>query len=350
MNMLRTAVCLSLAFAAMSFSAPIESSEMLTAFKEYTVQFNKTYDSTELAARLDAFAYNMRKIDELNTIEGQEIYGLTKFSDLSPAEFKFRYLTYSRSSFDRSTVPVVDIAVAPGSILNVSGTVDWRTKHKVTPVKDQGQCGSCWAFSATEAVESAWLMAGNTQEILAPQQITSCDRVDEGCNGGDTPTAYKYVEKAGGMVTEKDYPYKSGKTGKTGKCRIKKKMKRVVSIKGFTYATTPKPNLEADAGKWQANEAKMATAMSKMGPMSICVDAESWQNYKKGVVTKTCKKQLDHCVQAVGYNMGDANGAGAYWIVRNSWNTDWGLDGYIHVGYGGNYCGISDEATFATIQ
>merc|ERR1711924_442260 len=125
------------------------------------------------------------------------------------------------------------------------------------------------------------------------------------------------------------------------------KMKRVVPIKGFTYATTPKPNLEAEVGKWKANEAKMATAMATKGPLSICVDAESWQNYKKGIVTKTCKKQLDHCVQVVGYNM-DNNGK-PYWIVRNSWNTDWGLDGYIYVGYGGDYCGISEEATFVTV-
>lgn len=342
---LRSVLCFAF-LAASALAAPIDS-EMLGAFQQYALQFNKSYDSSELAARLSAFAANVKRVDELNAIEGEEVYGLTKFSDLTPEEFKARYLTYTRSSFDRSKVPVFDAAVEPGSLLNVSGSIDWRTKKKVTPVKDQGQCGSCWAFSATEAVESAWLMAGNAQEILSPQQITSCDKKDLGCNGGDTPTAYKYVEKAGGMVTEKDYPYGSGKNGKTGRCTIKSRMKRVVQIKGFTYATTPKPNLEAEVGKWQANEAKMATAMAQKGPMSVCVDAESWQHYKKGVVTKTCKKELDHCVQAVGYNM-DSNG-NPYWIVRNSWNTDWGLDGYIHVGYGGDYCGISDEATFVTV-
>lgn len=341
-------VFLAVAFVAVSFSAPIDS-DLLGAFQQYTVQFNKTYESSEHGARLEAFAYNLRQINELNSVEGQEIYGLTKFSDLTPTEFKARYLTYTRSTFDRSTAPVFDLDVAPGSVLNVSGTIDWRTKKKVTPVKDQGQCGSCWAFSATEAVETAWLMAGNSQEILAPQQLTSCDKKDLGCNGGDTPSAYKYVEKAGGMVTEKDYPYKSGKSGKSGKCSIKKKMKRVVSIKGFTYATTPKPDLEADAGKWQANEAKMATVMSTQGPLSICVDASVWQNYKKGIVTKTCKQQLDHCVQVVGYNIATDADGGSYWIVRNSWNTDWGEDGYIRVGYGGDYCGISEEATMVTL-
>jgi len=347
-NIMMRSLFLAALVAVVSMAAPIDN-EMLGAFQQYTLQFNKTYDSAELSQRLEAFVFNLRQIDELNTIEGEEVYGLTKFSDLTPKEFKARYLTYQRSSLDRSSVPVLDLDVAAGSLLNASGQVDWRTKKKVTPVKDQGQCGSCWAFSATEQIESAWLMAGNSQEILAPQQITSCDKKDEGCNGGDTPTAYKYVEKAGGMVTEKDYPYKSGKSGNSGKCSIKTKMKRVVSIKGFTYATPPKPDGEVDGGRWKANEAKMATAMSTMGPMSICVDATTWQNYKKGVVTKTCKQQLDHCVQAVGYNIGADAAKGSYWIVRNSWNTDWGEDGYIRVGYGGDYCGIANEATFVTL-
>ena len=88
----------------------------------------------------------------------------------------------------------------------------------------------------------------------------------------------------------------------------------------------------------------MALNMEAKGPVSVCVDASVWQNYVKGVVTKTCKQQLDHCVQAVGY---DTSATKPYWIVRNSWNTDWGIEGYIYVGMGGDYCGIADEATIA---
>merc|ERR1711998_522988 len=160
---------------------------------------------------------------------------------------------------------------------------------------------------------------------------------DDGCNGGDTPTAYNYVKKAGGIVSEKEYPYSSGK-GKTGRCKKNDLSPKVVKIKGFTYATPP---ALAETGK-KPDEDKMAQNIATKGPASVCVDAESWQNYKKGVVTRTCKKQLDHCVQAVGYNK---EAAKPYWIVRNSWNTDWGVDGYIYVGMGGDYCGIADEAT-----
>jgi len=345
------ATCLSLVFAACVVAMPAADDYMATAFVEYASAFNKTYSEAEAPARFEAFKSNVAKINANNAVEGAEVYGLTKFSDLTAAEFK-QFLGYKQrtNDIDRAAVPVIEDSGDANAT-----SVDWRTKGKVTPVKDQGQCGSCWAFSATEAVETAWLMAGKPQQILAPQQITSCDKVDMGCNGGDTPTAYKYVQKAGGMVLNKAYPYTSGKKGKTGKC-IKADLKnKVVKITGFKYSTKPKPNEKnADAQKWQPGEDKMASVMSTGGPISVCVDAESWQNYKKGVVTKTCKQQLDHCVQAVGYVKKKKGGrgkgkSGSYWIVKNSWNTDWGNQGYIYVGMGGNYCGISNEATMATV-
>lgn len=306
------------------------------AFANYQMQFNKTYaDDAEFGARMEAFKANVLEINELNQVEGEEIFGLTKYSDLSKDEFKARFLSGYKPTY--ASGPVLNEAELGNVTANA---VDWRTKGKVTPVKDQQQCGSCWAFSATEAIESAWLMAGNTQQILAPEQIVACDKTDLGCNGGDTPTAYKYVQKAGGMVTEKTYPYTSGK-GKTGRCMKNKLSPKVVKIKGFSYATPPKAK-----GKRKPNEKTMAAAMASKGPVSVCVDAEKWQNYKKGVITRTCKQQLDHCVQAVGYNQA---GGKPYWIVRNSWNTDWGIKGYIYVGMGGNYCGIANEATIVQV-
>merc|ERR1711907_27583 len=329
-------LCLSLAFAACVVAMPAAEDYMATAFVEYASAFNKTYTEAEAPARFEAFKANIAKINANNAIEGSEVYGLTKFSDMSAEEFK-QYLGYKPVISDaaRDAIPVIEDS---GNV--TANAVDWRTKGKVTPVKDQQQCGSCWAFSATEAIESAWLMAGNTQQILAPEQIVACDKTDLGCNGGDTPTAYKYVQKAGGMVTEKTYPYTSGK-GKTGRCMKNKLSPKVVKIKGFSYATPPKAK-----GKRKPNEKTMAAAMASKGPVSVCVDAEKWQNYKKGVITRTCKQQLDHCVQAVGYNQA---GGKPYWIVRNSWNTDWGIKGYIYVGMGGNYCGIANEATIVQV-
>jgi C1A family cysteine protease len=324
-------------FLALAASFPLDDS--LGAFQSYREMYNRTYDDAEVPKRLAAFKASVLEINELNKIEGEEIFGLTKFSDLTKDEFKARYLTGFKptDAIDRENAPLVDDV----DFNNVNATsLDWRTKGKVTPVKDQQQCGSCWAFSATEAIESAWLMAGNSQQILSPQQIVSCDKKDLGCNGGDTPTAYKYVQQAGGMVTAKKYPYTSGK-GKNGRCLRNKLNPKVVKIKGFAYATPPKSK-----GKRKPNEKTMAATMAAKGPVSVCVDAGVWQNYKRGVLTRTCKQQLDHCVQAVGYSQ---SGNKPYWIVRNSWNTDWGIKGYVYVGMGGDYCGIANEATIVQV-
>jgi len=209
-----------------------------------------------------------------------------------------------------------------------AASIDWR-KHSpavLTPVKDQGQCGSCWAFSATEQIETDVAMATGKLYTLAPQQIVSCDKTDLGCNGGNTETAYKYVEKAG-LEAESSYPYKSGRSGKDGRCEYSKS-KTVVSI--GSYSTVSKS---------ARSEGKMLTQIKK-SPISVCVDATKWQTYQRGVLGKSCGTKLDHCVQAVGYNAAEG-----YWVVRNSWNTDWGEKGYIYVKEGVDACGIAKDAT-----
>jgi len=325
-------------------AAPTSLDEVTLAnsFNEYVVAFNKTYVEEEIGRRFEAFKINLQQINTDNELEGSEVYGLTKFSDIHPDEFRARFLTFKRDpANDRNNVPVFE-----STETNATKSIDWRKQKKVTPVKDQGQCGSCWAFSTTEAVESAWLMSGKPQQILSTQEVVACDKKDLGCNGGDTVSAYKFLQKNGGMATAKAYPDTSSKRGKTGKCIKADEKKKVVAVTGFSYATPPKPDMDEDK-KWKANEVKMAASMTTAGPLSICVDAEKWQNYKKGIITKTCKQQLDHCVQAVGY---DQTGPKPYWIVRNSWNTDWGIDGYIHVGMGHNYCGIANEATIVAVK
>jgi len=207
---------------------------------------------------------------------------------------------------------------------------DWRNyvPHPITPVKVQGQCGSCWAFSATEEIESAWILSGHNLTLLSEQQIVDCDKSDAGCNGGDTPTAYQYVISAGGLETEAAYPY----TAKDGKCSAT--APKVATITGFKYATSKK------------NETQLLNALATIAPISICVDAASWDSYAGGVLTK-CGSKLDHCVQLVGYGTDSASGLD-YWEVRNSWGTSWGENGYIKLKRGSNICGIADEATIAT--
>jgi C1A family cysteine protease len=231
----------------------------------------------------------------------------------------------------------------------VPASYDWRQPDQgrpvgVTAVKDQGQCGSCWAFSATEEVESAWILAGHAAVDLAPQQTVSCDTTDGGCNGGDTVSAYAYMEK-NGVEAEKSYPYTSGASGDSGTCKYKSS-EVVAKISSFVYATP-----SCDNACNRQDETQLAASLYNSAPVSICVDAEPWQSYTSGILTAAsgCKmaySDLDHCVQLVGFGV-DADVP--FWSVRNSWAADWGEAGYIRLKRGDNTCGVADEATIVKI-
>lgn len=326
---------IAVALVAAAAAATALSTDELDAvrFSSFMTQFNKTYAGAENAKRFTIFQSNLRKSERMNIDEGEEVFGVTKFSDLTVEEFRSMYLMPKGTIKSMPNVGLANVSALPKAPSNF----DWRThKGAVTAVKDQGQCGSCWAFSATENIESVWaLQGGNPLTELSVQQIVSCDRnKDEGCNGGDTPTAYAYVTKAGGLETEANYPYKSG-NGRTGVCHVAKS-KEVAKFDGFHYVS-----------RLGSQEKSMTSYLATKAPLSICVDAETWQNYKSGVLKKSCGKQLDHCVMAVGYEL---NANTPYWIVRNSWNTDWGIDGYIYLEYGDNECGVAKEATSTYIN
>lgn len=206
--------------------------------------------------------------------------------------------------------------------------IDWRQKGAVTPVKNQEQCGSCWAFSATESIESCNFVAGNKLDVLAPEQIVDCDTTCNGCQGGLPSSAFQYVMGAGGQEWSKDYPYTAG-GGQAGQCQFKKS-DVAETIRGWSYATQEK------------SETAMMDAMATKGPLSVCVDASAWQFYSGGVMQpSSCGTQLDHAVQAVGYTS-------QYWIVRNSWGESWGEQGYIRLAYGQNTCGVAQLPTYCT--
>jgi C1A family cysteine protease len=289
----------------------------------------------ETSTRFQNFKQSLQIISANNKmVEGSRgaVFALNKFSDLSAEEFRAQYLM---PDFLPTPEEQRDYLVTPSTVA-VPAAFDWRTKSKVTAIKNQGQCGSCWAFSATENIESVWMikksLTNHTMAPLAPQQIVDCDRVDGGCNGGDTPTAYKYVINAGGIETEKEYPYR----GEDGNCKFEKS-KVYAHITGYKYAAK------------KGEEAIMMEHVFSESPLSICVDAEKWQFYSHGVMTgPQCARRvsLDHCVQIIGY---DHTHNPPYWLVRNSWGTDWGEKGLIMLEYGQNTCGVTDEATTAVI-
>jgi len=311
---------------------PIPKTKMM--FNNFIRKYNKTYSKEEYNQRFQNFQASIRRAAELNRKSPKATYGITKFSDMTPEEFSSTVLmknpiTPSR----RNDVGVLDIRVSKEE-LPVS--FDWRNKGAVTPVKNQEQCGSCWAFSVTENVESMWILANkatNSTVKLSPQQIVDCDDSDLGCDGGDPPTAYAYIIQTGGLEPAKDYPY----TAQDGTCNFKAQDVQA-KISSWKYATS------------DYSETTLQQNLVGWGPLSICVDASNWQDYQSGVMTwEECAwvNILDHCVQLVGYqtqsNLGD------YWIVRNSWGTDWGISGYIWLEMGSDTCGIAHEATCSVV-
>jgi cathepsin F len=301
-------------------------------WNQWKATHNKVYTAQEESIRFQNFLQSLQRIAKLNAKATSAKFGLNKFSDMSVSEFRSFYLlknpiAMNETAADRKYLPVDKTQALPDKF-------DWREKGGVTAVKDQRQCGSCWAFSATENIESVWMLKNgrNASNMvpLSPQQIVDCDSYDGGCEGGNPPTAYQYVIEAKGMDTNADYPY----TGVDGNCHFNAQ-KVYAKITNWAYACS----------YWQ--EDTLRASLVQNGAPSICVDAANWQDYVGGVMTGLeCAwvNILDHCVQAVGYDM---TASTPFWIVRNSWGTGWGENGYIRLEYGDNTCGLTNEASSA---
>jgi len=311
---------------------PLADQELRAQFTDFVQKYNKVYTADEFDTRFANFKASVARSAALNAKSPSAQFGITKFSDMSADDFRSTVLMTSVPKKSNAPAPVMDTS----SFAAAPATYDWRDHNAVTPVKDQGQCGSCWAFSATEAIESAWILKGHATPStinLAPQQIVDCDTIDgvQGCNGGLTESAYDYIKQAGGQEPNADYPY----TAKNGVCKFKA-ADVVAKISGYT--SIPK------------DEASLPSTLASTGPLSICLDAASWQDYQSGVMSNTqccplLKCQMDHCVQLVGYN---STASTPYWIVRNSWNTDWGVKGYIYLEMNKNTCGLANDVTWPT--
>jgi len=312
--------------------------ELRRQFVSFQQQFNRVYATQdEFEHRFGIFSQNMKKAAQLSKLNPRATFGVNKFSDMSHEEFSGKYLM---------NVDFKNDYVAPAPKTNFSTkktnsafscspnptTFDWGSCGVITPVYNQGQCGSCWAFSATETIESYFAIAGNPLTELAMEQIVDCDTAgsDEGCNGGFPTGAYQYVESAGGIESLADYPY-TAEGGESGTCAFSQS-DVVATVTGYQ-------SINGETGLYQQ------TSSSSGGPVSVCVDASSWQTYTGGVLT-SCGDQVDHCVQLTGYtNYGES---GAYWNVRNSWAADWGENGYIWIAIGQDLCAIGDYATVVT--
>jgi KDEL-tailed cysteine endopeptidase len=208
--------------------------------------------------------------------------------------------------------------------VSVPSSVDWRTKGAVTPVKDQGSCGSCWSFSTTGALEGAYAIKNSNLVSFSEQQLVDCDYIRAGgtslgCNGGDMSSAMDWIGKNNGLCTESAYPYVSGTTKTNGACQ---KTCSIVSGSDVSKHVSVAAN----------SDSAMMTAIAQQ-PVSIAIEADeaSFQLYKSGVFTGSCGTNLDHGVLLVGYG---SSSNGDYYILKNSWSTSWADQGYMYIGRG----------------
>jgi len=208
----------------------------------------------------------------------------------------------------------------------IADSVNWVTKGAVTPVKNQGQCGSCWSFSTTGALEGAHQITSGNLVSLSEQQFVDCDKVDQGCNGGLMDNAFTFAETHK-IVPEASYPY----TARRGVCKPNIADLGVVQVSSYTDVP-PK------------SASQMKAALNK-APVAIAIEADqmSFQGYTGGVITSGCGQRLDHGVLAVGY--GEENGT-EYVLVKNSWGASWGVDGYVKLGLNENACGFLNAASY----
>jgi len=303
-------------------------------FQAFIEKFGKSYSPAEYSTRLQIFKENLRRAEIQNAKDKHAVFGVTKFSDLSPAEFSEKFLIKNLTESSQATLAKAQKWSAPKIAKNFAypSSFDWNNQGVVTPVYNQLQCGSCWAFSTAENIESMWALSGETLTQLSMQQIVDCDTNDGGCNGGNPPYAYQYVMSAGGLEYYADYPYVGVQTA----CR-------------FNPA-----DIAARISDWQwitqdDNEGNMQSFVYSSGPPSVCVDATLWQSYTSGVITQDsgCGTKLDHCVQITGWLEVDGM---AVWNVRNSWGADWAAnEGYIYIEMGYDVCGIGQEVTSSVI-
>jgi len=298
----------------------------VVSWEEWKSHFNMEFKKLEEIHRKKIFLENVNTILKHNAEGHNWRMGVNQFTHLSPDEWAAKY---TNNTFVHKPAP------GGPTLLDVSAplaSVDWRGKA-VTDIKNQGSCGSCWAFSTTGSLEGAWQIKTGNLVSLSEEQLVQCDRShDQGCNGGLMDYAFTYIEQAGGITDETDYPYTSG-GGTRGTCK-RSIPAAVATVSGYKDVTP--------------DSAVQLQAAIALGPVSIAVEADksAWQSYRSGIMdSESCGTRLDHGVLAVGYNTQEG-----YWIVKNSWGTSWGESGYIRLGISSRsshgICGLLQQPSY----
>ncbi|KAG0478975.1 hypothetical protein HPP92_013694 [Vanilla planifolia] len=316
-------------------SAPFLSSAFSDLFESWCRQHSKEYASeAEKLTRFRIFEDNLAFVQSHNAAANSTYtLSLNAFADLTLQEFRDARLGLGRG-LGSSDSAGTGSGRTPFRLYSatVPTSIDWRKKGAVTQIKDQGSCGACWAFSTTGAVEGINKIVTGSLMSLSEQELVDCDRTyNTGCSGGLMDYAYDWIVQNHGIDTENDYPYRTGE----GTCHKNKLDHRAVTIDGYTDVPSK-------------NEQLLLQAVASQ-PVSagICGSERSFQLYSNGIFTGPCSTSLDHAVLIVGY--GSENGVD-YWIIKNSWGTKWGMNGYMHMlrnsGNSNGVCGINMLASY----
>ncbi|XP_061184958.1 cathepsin O-like [Saccostrea echinata] len=279
---------------------------------------------------------NSRRYEFLNKANGAT-YGPTKFSHLSQEEFEKQYLSDLKPIKERQIKYLGKKTPLPKIYSSqIPQKVDWRNHsgvNYVSPIKNQNKCGGCWAFSTTETIESMYAISHNvTPPRLSVQEVIDCSVGNAGCAGGDTYTALLWLNKSQSLlVYEEEYPL----TDTSDYCQLLTNSSRGVTINNFT------------CNSYVGVEQSMLQLLAFVGPLVVAVDATTWNHYLGGIIQYHCENKLNHAVQIVGY---DLTGEIPFYIVRNSWGTDFGNNGYLYVKVGDNMCGIASEVSTVSVN
>ncbi|CAM0952218.1 unnamed protein product [Alopecurus aequalis] len=326
--------CLCLCGAVIAARELKDDMSMVAKHEDWMAQYGRVYkDTTEKAQRFEVFKANVAFIESFNASNNKFRLGVNQFADIINEEFR---TTKTNKGYKANHMRVLSTGFRyeNASLEALPATVDWRAKGAVTPVKDQGQCGCCWAYSAVAATEGIVKIKNGTLVSLAEQELVDCDvhGEDQGCEGGLMDDAFKFIIQNGGLTKESSYPY----TAADGKCKS-----------GSNSAATITGYEDVPAN----DEAALMKAVASQ-PVSVAVDGGdmTFQFYSGGVMTGSCGTDLDHGIAAIGYGK-DSDGT-SYWLMKNSWGASWGENGYLRmekdIADKKGMCGLAMEPSYPT--